>query len=67
VGGHLNIRSIVPLYIDFKAKRCHQCFKPIINYRKGLFCCNMFMAMKNPEIACYKFICRECLGDKWTL
>jgi len=34
--------SLIPLYVDFKSKKCHMCSRPIVDYKHGLFCSNIF-------------------------
>lgn len=67
IGGIAQKSSIIPLYIDFKSKKCHSCMAPIINYRKAIFCSNIFIGLDDLDLACYKFFCKSCLGDDWTL
>ena len=58
--------TLIPLYVEFKAKKCHQCSRPIVNYKHGLFCSNIFQGLTNLDHACYKFVCKDCLGsDQW--
>jgi hypothetical protein len=54
--------TLIPLYVEFKAKKCHQCSRPIVNYKYGLFCSNIFQGLSNLDHACYKFVCKDCLG-----
>ena len=41
--------TLIPLYVEFKAKRCHQCSRPIVNYKHGLFCSNIFQGLTDLE------------------
>lgn len=58
-------QPLIPLYIDIKGKKCHQCSRPIVNYKHGLFCSNIYQGLENLNHACYKFVCKDCLGETW--
>jgi hypothetical protein len=58
-------QPLIPFYVDIKAKKCHSCSRPIVNYKHGLFCSNIYQGLENLNHACYKFVCKDCLGDSW--
>jgi len=64
-GKERSMHSLIPLYVEFKSKKCHQCSRPVVNYKHGLFCSNIFQGLVDLDSACYKFVCRDCLGDNW--
>lgn len=63
--GERPANSLIPLYVDIRAKKCHYCMKPIVDYSQGLYCSNILQGLTNLEQACYKFMCRDCLGSEW--
>lgn len=66
--GEKSEHSLIPLYVDFKHKKCHNCMTPIIDFTQGLYCSNIFQGITNQQNACYKFVCRDCLGEEeWHL
>ncbi len=58
--------TLIPLYIDFKAKKCHYCQRPIVDYKRGLFCSNIFQGLQDLNQACYKFVCKDCFQSDIT-
>ena len=63
---HTRENTLIPLYVEFKAKKCHNCSRPIVDYKRGLFCSNIFQGLNDLDSACYKFVCKDCLesGDR---
>lgn len=53
--------TLIPLYVEFRAKKCHYCQRPIVDYKRGLFCSNIFQGLQDLNQACYKFVCKDCL------
>lgn len=64
--------TLIPLYVEFRAKKCHYCQRPIVDYKRGLFCSNIFQGLQDLNQACYKFVCKDCLeegtgGQTWDM